>query len=420
MIDLLVIGAGLSGLMAAITAAQQGMRVRIVTTGLGSLHWTPGTIGVLGYLPGEKAPVKKPYEALDPLIQLRPGHPYALVGRGVLDKSLGAFGDIVQFFNLPYFHTPDYHNLLLPSPAGAPRPVFLAPEAQIDGDMGRAEPYVIVGFQALRDFYPTLIAENLTKLGLQARAEFLPIEYVTTRKDFSTVHLAQALDDPATATRLAEALTKVVRPGERVGLPAILGLKRHIETIITLRRALNAPLFEIPTLPPSVPGIRLMNSLRGVFEQLFFGRIELGMTVTDFSARHGRIEWVASRAGHRWVKHRAERFLLATGGILGGGFRSDFTGRVKEVVFDLPLDIPQQRSQWFRPDFLAAEGHPVFRGGVRVGPDFRPVDAKGRRLFDNLWAAGTLLADADPIAERSIEGIAIGTAFAAVQNMVEA
>ncbi|MFZ2488616.1 MAG: FAD-dependent oxidoreductase, partial [Anaerolineae bacterium] len=47
--DLLVIGAGLSGLMAAYTAARAGQRVQVVTKGLGSMHWTAGTVDVLGY-----------------------------------------------------------------------------------------------------------------------------------------------------------------------------------------------------------------------------------------------------------------------------------------------------------------------------------------------------------------------------------
>ncbi len=420
MTDLLVIGAGLSGLVAGIAAARQGARTRIVATGMGAMHWTPGTIGVLGYLPGGKDPVKSPLDALDSLAQARPRHPYTLLDAAALRKNLDAFVELAESLGLTYHGAEDGGNLLLPSAAGATRPVFLAPEGQVDGHMGRSEPYVIVGFQALRDFYPTLIAENLTKLGSQARAEFLPIELITSRRDFTTVHLAQALDDGAVVKRLADALKKVIKPGERVGLPAILGMKRHPEMLAALRTALDAPVFEIPTLPPSVPGIRLMTAMRNYFERELHGRMDLGLTVTDFSANDGKIEWVSSQASARPVKHRAHRFLLATGGVLGGGFTSDFTGQVQEVVFDLPLDIPQKRSQWFQPDFLSPEGHPVFRGGLLVTGAFRPANADGQAIYDNLWAAGNLLTDSDPVSERSMEGIAIVTALAAVQNMLEA
>ena len=420
MTELLVIGAGLSGLLAAISAAREGKRTRIVATGMGAMLWTPGTIGVLGYLPGEKTPVKSPFEALDALAQARPGHPYTLLDADILRKNLDAFMGLAASLGLNYSGAEDGGNLLLPSAAGAARPVFLAPEGQIDGHLGRSEPCVIVGFQALRDFYPTLIAENLTKLGLQARAEFLPIDLITNRKDFTTVTLAQVLDDDAAAKRLAEGLKKVVKSGERVGLPAILGMKRHTQVLKMLRDTVGAPVFEIPTLPPSVPGMRLMTALRSYYERELHGRLDLGLTVTQFEADGGKVKSVSSQASARPVRHRADRFLLATGGILGGGFGSDYTGRVHEVIFDLPLDVPQKRSEWFHPDFLAPEGHAVFRGGLRVAKDFRPVHADGQAVFENLWASGNLLTDSDPVSERSMEGIAIATAFAAVQKMLEA
>ncbi len=78
-------------------------------------------------------------------------------------------------------------NLFLPSPAGAPRPAFLAPQAQAAGDLSRQEPLLIVGFEGMRDFYPLLIAENLTKLGYPARAEMLPMALITDRRDANTV-----------------------------------------------------------------------------------------------------------------------------------------------------------------------------------------------------------------------------------------
>ncbi len=41
--------AGLTGLTAALTAAQAGLSVRVVAKGMGALHWSAGTVDVLGY-----------------------------------------------------------------------------------------------------------------------------------------------------------------------------------------------------------------------------------------------------------------------------------------------------------------------------------------------------------------------------------
>ena len=51
-----------------------------------------------------------------------------------------------------------------------------------------------------------------------------------------------------------------------------------------------------------------------------------------------------------------------------------------------------------------------------VNRQFQPVDANGSPVYANLWAAGGILAHADPIRERSLEGIAIATGIAAAQH----
>jgi glycerol-3-phosphate dehydrogenase subunit B len=298
-----------------------------------------------------------------------------------------------------------------------PRPTLLAPQAQQAGDLQRGEPMVIVGLQGLRDFFPKLMAANLTKLGYQARAEFMPPTVITERRDFNTVHLAEAIDNPATAARLATSLKKVTQPGERVGVPAILGLHRHGEVWAQLQEQLGASVFEIPTLPPSVPGIRLFNALQDRLRQLGV-RVEIGMEAIGFEAEARQIRWVTTATSARPLKQSADYFLLATGGILGGGFNSDHRGRFWEVIFNLPLTVPQDRARWFRQQFLHPDGQPVFAGGIPVNAKLQPVDQNGEAMYSNLWVAGGALAHADPIRERSLEGLAIATGMAAAQAVI--
>ena len=148
MVDLIVIGAGLSGLMAAYTAAKAGLSVRVAAKGLGSIHWSAGTIDVLGYTPEayERA-VKRPLEVIQTFPQTHPEHPYALIGDEKISQSLAAFVAVSKEIVVPYGGAvKPGDNLLLPSPAGAARPTYLAPQAQLAGDLSRSEPLLIVGF----------------------------------------------------------------------------------------------------------------------------------------------------------------------------------------------------------------------------------------------------------------------------------
>jgi glycerol-3-phosphate dehydrogenase subunit B len=148
------------------------------------------------------------------------------------------------------------------------------------------------------------------------------------------------------------------------------------------------------------------------------GMEAIGASTIAANGAAGRVQWVETATSSRPLKLQARSYLLATGGILGGGFDSDHTGRIWETVFGLPLTIPQRRYEWFRPEFMNPAGHPVFNGGVAVDGRMQPVDVAGQVVYGNLWAAGGTLASVDPIQQHSLEGIAIATGVAAAKAMM--
>ena len=413
MLDLLVIGAGLTGLTAAIYAAQAGRSVRVITKGMSALHWAAGSIDLLGYLPDDTA-IDAP---LASLAQLPAAHPLRHVETTVLRQTLSDLQAWLAAVGLPYTGDTGDTNLWLPSAVGARRPTFLAPLAQAAARLDDDAPLLIVGFDRLRDFYPALLADNLQRQGHAARAHLLPLSLLTDRRDANNVHLAEAFEDDTHIEAITHALRPHIIAGERIAFPAILGLARHSEVIAKLANALDAPIAEIPTLPPSVPGIRLHRALISTLEK-HGGRVESNMEAVAFEAADKSIQWVASAASARPLRHRARAYLLATGGILGGGFNSDPSGRSWETVFDLPLTLPTDRGAWFRPEFLDTAGHPVFQGGVQVNDDWQPVEVTGEVIYTNLWAAGNLIAHADAIRTRSHEGLALATGAAAAKMVV--
>lgn len=403
--------------MVALAAAQAGLRVRIVAKGLGAQHWAAGTIDLLGYVNGASTAVEAPFLAME---ALPAEHPYRLVGTTRVAATLRDLQTLLEREGLPYGGAPGFaRNTLLPSPVGALRPVFLAPAAQLAGDAQSGQPMLLVGVTGLRDVYPHLMAENLNRQGISARAAFVPWEAVSELRDRNPVQLAEGLEQPEQARRLADALRPLVQRGERIGFPAILGLEAHSRVRADLEADLGVTLFEFPTLPPNVPGIRLYQTLRRLLLRLGV-RTETNMEVIGFFAEDGTVQWVETATSARPLRHRARAFVLATGGVLGGGFAGNHTGEIRETVFELPLTVESSRGAWFRPQFFDPQGQPVFHGGVRTDGELRALRADGSPAFANVWAAGSALAGADSILERSMEGLAIATGRAAGEAVAAA
>jgi len=91
----------------------------------------------------------------------------------------------------------------------------------------------------------------------------------------------------------------------------------------------------------------------------------------------------------------------------------DIDGRMSERVFDLPLVGYSKGGEPYRRSFLGSGGHPLFRAGVEVNEDLQPISPSGELLYRNLYTVGAALANTDPIQERSVEGVALLTGFAA-------
>jgi glycerol-3-phosphate dehydrogenase subunit B len=82
--DLIIIGTGLSGLMAAKTAAEAGAKVLIIGKGTGSLCLFSNTIDVLGNLPKGA----KMADELPRWLEDHPEHPYSKLDWEKIEQAL--------------------------------------------------------------------------------------------------------------------------------------------------------------------------------------------------------------------------------------------------------------------------------------------------------------------------------------------
>src|SRR5262249_41542133 len=147
-------------------------------------------------------------------------------------------------------------NHVLPGPLGAPRRSALVPVTMAAGALSDHAPICVVAIPALRDFPAGLCAANLAARGHEARAGSVDVDD-GGRAGANAVTWARPFDEPQFRADFAARLAPLLREGERVAMPAVLGLRDPHGAWTDLQERLGRPVFEIPTLPPSAPGLRL-------------------------------------------------------------------------------------------------------------------------------------------------------------------
>jgi glycerol-3-phosphate dehydrogenase subunit B len=405
--DAVVIGAGTAGLVAATRLAEGGARVCVLAKGVGSTHLAPGTVDVLGYAPER---VDEPGRAVGELIAARPDHPYALIGVDAIGEALAWFGERVVRGPLAGYRYVGglERNHLLPTALGVVRPSTFVPETMAGGDLRDGGPVCIVGTPVLRDFHASLCAANLERAGIEARSVEAAIE--VDRADQNALGLARRFDDPAWRSAFASQLLAQLRGDERVGLPAVLGSTDPHGAWSDLEERLARRVFEIPTLPPSVPGMRLFEILRASLRAAG-GRLVLGSEVVGAERAGGRVVAVSAHASGRDVRYVASSFVLATGGFTSGALELGSDWITRDVVLGLPLrGEPAEGQPRFVGEYLAEQ--PMARVGVAVDAQLRAEGA------ENVVVAGAALPGAVPWRELSGEGIAVASGHRAASMIL--
>jgi len=413
MTDVIVIGAGLAGLTAAAHAVRAGASVRLIAQGWGHQLVAPGWISVWDR--DERAPLTTAQH----VGATCPDHPYALAGADAVRAGLDAFTALAESVGLPHVSGPESRSLRLPTLLGAIQTPALAPRGLAQGDLGNG-PMLIVGLRGWRDFFPALMAAGLAAQGYTARALTIDLPTESGSWDAWPGDLAHRFEDAAFRQDVIRQVKPHLQGAAKVGFPAVLGLDHHMAVIEDLERGLGCPVFEIATLPPSVPGTRLSHALRRwLLRQR--ARVQIGHPVLRGLVEGDRCVGVDVGALGHTNTFRADRVILATGGVYNGGLQTDMAGRVWEPLFNLPVSAPpgEDRSGWMADHALSAEAHPVLRAGLRVNSAMQPLDESGSPALANVFAAGQIIAGVDPLVDGCVEGVAMVTAWRATQSALE-
>ena len=396
--DAIVIGAELDGLIAAMRLAENGHSVQVLSNGMSSLNYAPDGIQVLGHI-ANGIVISDPFDAIS---SLDSSHPYRILGADQLKQALEWYVDVRKRLGLPV--VVDSNNQQAISAAGLPLPVYATTEHQATFDKVHGKITAIIRFAGHRDSPGELLANGLARQSIQS----VIVEFDSPGSVVENAALAKTFDTMDALEHYFECLRKEIPEQiQAVVFPAVMGLKNHQSVLSTAERVLGLPCFEIPTLPLSVPGMRLEQGFRknlkeagvvlqtGVYPTACSIGVDDRINVTDESGRN----------------HQASVVVLSSGGVLMGGLDVDSRGRVQETAFE--LDVYQTAP-------LTANGpnevlDALHNTGVDTDYALRPkMNSTG--YFKNLFVTGHTLAHWNPSKEGSANGVCIATGWVAAGN----
>lgn len=410
--DVLVIGAGLAGSIAAARASDLGLKT-IQAGNSSALFFASGLFDLLGVFPIDSGKIlTRPYLAIKKLQSDQPEHPYSKVSQNQIRESFQFLTEFLSSAGLNYQLSGTDNKQILTS-VGTFKPTYIVPETFSKGcDVDKDEKnLLIVDFKGLKGFCARQAAAGLQRN--KGKTNTLSIDLSENNGSLNPVHLAKLFENTAFIQRLADKITGFPEKANIVGMPAICGIHNSLDIVKSLTKKIGMDVFEIPGMPPSIPGLRLKNA----FEK------KLSNPHTRFLS-NAKIVFHAMEKDHFILQAINDNFetriktkgvILATGRFPGGGL---FAKRniVLETIFNLPVFQPETRDLWHQLNFFDAKGHQINQAGLETDDMFRPLDKTGKPAFENLYCAGSIIAHNDWARLKSGTGVSCVSAYTAVNS----
>jgi glycerol-3-phosphate dehydrogenase subunit B len=389
-VDVLVIGGGMAGAMAALEARRAGLNVMVVRRSLGATAMSSGAINLTG---------------VDRWLQLKLGDHQAAVA--TLSEALAAFKEHAGASKLS-FQGQLNKEMLLINPYGTFTRAQVCLESMAGGDLPQLldASILFVGVRGYSDFDAAHVARSIVAVSKTIWADN-SLKTVPVEVDFPRVRrtgnlngfdLAQLLDSEAVASEFAQRIATAADLSQytHVALPPVVGMVDPQKTITQIQTLLGKPCFETVSLPPSVPGNRLQRALDRAMQEAGIALIHAA--AGGFECADDRVNRVQARQKAALYQFDARTVVLATGKYIGGGIeRSD---RLRETVFDLPVFVGGRPEPGRTMAHLVADRftayQPIFSAGVRLDPAMRPVASDGLTKYQNVFAAGAINSGVDP------------------------
>ncbi len=393
-LDTLIIGGGLSGLVAGLRLQKAGQKTAIISAGQNALHFSSGTFGVL-----------------KDGVTLPEGHPYTKFSP---EKYLP---EVIPFFaeaGIRLSGQCDKNGWRLTPSGSLQQARFALEEATLftSPDELKARKALIINVPGFLDFNTAFLADGLDKLGIASRTALINVEELTRLRtspsEMRSVNIARVAD--SVPKKIIGAVEALLEDEDLVILPQVTGLQ-DASVCGSIAEGIHARVLFVGTMPPSVPGIRVQMLLKRAYERAG-GIFLMGDQAVSPVMDANRVKALRTQnLGDHLLQ--ADHYILATGSFFSKGLSSSMQ-RISEPLFDLDVFQAAERTDWYNPDFFSPQAYEGF--GVETGKDLRAV--KGGQPVENLFVIGSVLAHVHARELGCGAGVAILTALYAANNIL--
>jgi len=408
--DVLIIGSGLAGMSATFFSLDNGLKTIQMGSGC-PLHFYNGLFDLMGTYPiQDNKTWENPWDAIEQLCQENSNHPYAFLTKDQLLQAAGSWLKFLEDLNVHYHYIPN-KNIPAITPIGTQKLTHAVPKSVWNGinAMMQNQETLLVDIDGLKGFSARQIKETMQKTWPELETARIP--FPGTTGEVFTNHMANALETSSVQEQLAQLLLPRAQRVKSVGFPAILGSHYHEDVCNSLEKMLGKPVFEIPTLPPSMQGVRIRNALTHGLTQKGGKLFQKTVTQVEPDGKYGFIVHAEDQTVY------AKNIIFATGRFMGKGLIASRTS-ITEPLLQLPVYQPESRREWHHKNFFDPGGHGIHQAGIAVDQTFRPVDDNKKVVNDHLYAVGAILAHNDWMRYKCGSGVAIGSAFGAVNQII--
>ncbi|SEJ96749.1 glycerol-3-phosphate dehydrogenase subunit B [Propionispira arboris] len=410
--DVIVIGAGFAGLMAAAVSAKCGKKVTLITYGSGTFPLNSGLIDIMAR-PIDETVCATP---LDGIKALPEAHPYTKIGTDIVEAAVAFFMELCEQENYPYSGSLTKHQWVVTA-LGTMKPTCLVPKTMLGDICLKNKEIVLIGFNRLKDHYIHVMKENLEQsLGKEKNYTSIMVDAdIESGRDLSTLDIARWLNTPQGYESCLKQLRGSVQANSVVILPQVLGVKPDYAILDKMKKDLQCEVLESTGLPPAANGLRLQSMLLGYLKKNNVTMVEnakvIGSTVNNQTCLS-----ITTQNAAREQTYQADHFILATGGFYGGGLQMETFPIIKEPIFNIPVRVKGNPEEWANEKLFSSQKQPFAEVGIETDEKMRPLDEVGNCFIKNVFVAGRNLSGYDFCFEQSGNGVALVSAYQAAMS----